>query len=223
MLKKTLIVLAILLCIGGVIVAQTATPEPEPTDCDQLDTLQAELAAQLEAFDTMLADDRDSALETLFTVGEAYQQLALDCGFIPGDIGERTVGTDVEFIMTALADLNGDPINGQLLYNSQEAGADGQILACSGCHVNSEEEGDTGLAPPTAGTWTRWDEIRRLDPALEAYTFAQYVTESIVLPTAYEVPDYSAAIMPNNFGERLTFQQLADLIAYLESQDQFLD
>ena len=43
--------------------------------------------------------------------------------------------------------------------------------------------------------------------------------ESILAPNAYISPGYPANAMPQNFGERLDLQQLADLVAYLESQD----
>jgi hypothetical protein len=144
-------------------------------------------------------------LAKLFQVGEAYQELALNCGYIPADAATRTVGNDVARILNTLDTVSGDPLNGQVLYDGD--------LGCSGCHIS-----DTPIAPATEGTYTRVIEIRLKDPLLADYTPQQYLVESIVQPAHYLVPDYKN-VMVNNFGERLTLQDMADLIAFLESQD----
>jgi len=51
----------------------------------------------------------------------------------------------------------------------------------------------------------------------------RYLVESIVQPNAYVVPNYLPNLMPPNMGTRLDAQMLADIVAYLESQDQLLD
>ena len=43
---------------------------------------------------------------------------------------------------------------------------------------------------------------------------------SIIHPNDYLVPGYSANIMPANYAQALTAQQIRDLIAYLESLHQ---
>jgi mono/diheme cytochrome c family protein len=105
-----------------------------------------------------------------------------------------------------LETVTGDPNNGQTLYNG--------ALACAGCH-------DAGLvAPQTAETWLAVTQGDRLsDPALAGYTPEHYLVESIVAPQVYTVPGF-AQVMPQNFGERLDIQMLADILAYLESFDQ---
>ncbi|MEQ8672033.1 MAG: hypothetical protein RLP44_07840 [Aggregatilineales bacterium] len=232
-MKKWMIVLSCISLFGaGLLIsqnnnmpalAQEATPEatPEPVDCDPtaLGATQAELASLLDDFGAMVETDdatRLEALGTLFTVGEEYQRIAFACGYVPDDINERTVGTDIDRIMEILADLRGDSVNGQALYNGEQVGADGVILGCSGCHSEAT------IAPITEGTWTRWDEIHSLEDQFADYNFERYTVESIVHPAAYIVPEYQN-VMPPNFGDRISYQQLADLIAYLESQDQFLD
>jgi len=50
----------------------------------------------------------------------------------------------------------------------------------------------------------------------------RYLVESIVQPMVYIAPDYPPA-MPDIYGGQLTAQQLADIVAYLDSQDQWLD
>lgn len=220
----SLIIMAVLAGMG-LAAAQTITPTPdpeatpEPVDCSDegIVALQDELNTLLDDMAAQMAEDRDVALGHLYDVGRAYQNIALECGYLPDDLGDLFVGTNIERILTALETLHGDPINGQLIYNGEAPGADGSILGCSGCHDNAL------VAPLTEGTWTRWDEIRSQDPALADYTFERYIIESIVLPRDYPVPDYPEFVMPDNFGDRLSFQDLADLIVYLESQDQLLD
>ncbi len=232
-MKRWMIVLSCISLFGaGLLIAQNdtppdltqeATPEatPEPIDCDPsaLSVTQAELSALLDDFGAMVETDEETRLEalgTLFTVGESYQRIAFACGYVPDDIDSRTVGTDIDRILDILADMHGDSVNGQALYNGEQVGADGVVLGCSGCH------GEETIAPITAGTWTRWDEIHSLEPQFADYTFEHYIVESIVHPAAYIVPGFQN-VMPPNFGDRVTYQDLADLIAYLESQDQYLD
>lgn len=212
-----LIALGLLLLGAGWIAAQetpTPIPTPEPTPipvtllCDPAELLrqQAELSARLQTLSQDMAGTApEVGLDQLFKVGEAYQQLALDCGYIPADAAERPVGSDVERILAALDTVYGDPLNGQLLYNGE--------LACAGCHL-----GEARVAPPTEGTYTRVLDVRLLDPALSGYTPTQYLVESIVNPGHYVVPGYTN-IMVSNFGDRLSLQQLADVLAFLESQD----
>lgn len=207
----------ICLMSGGVLLAQptptptpagpTATPQPVELACDAAELLrqQLELAALLNELKLDNPDAAGVALDNLFNVGAAYQELALNCGYIPADAATRTVGTDVERILNTLETVYGDPLNGQILYDGD--------LGCAGCHISESK-----IAPPTEGTYTRVEEIRLADAALVDYTIRQYLVESIVQPAHYLVPNYQN-IMLNNFGERITLQELADLVAFLESQD----
>ncbi len=198
-----------LLAGAGRLIAQTdADAQPRPLTCDPqtLVQRQAEQAAELAGFEAALAADPQAALERLFAVGAAYQELALACGFIPPDIATRTVGDDVQRILNLFGEVQGDPLNGQLLYSGE--------LACAGCHVVSGGV----VAPHLEGTLTRIEETRLHDPALASYTVEQYLIESIVQPAAYIAPGYEN-VMPTHFGSLLTLQALADLVMYLESQD----
>ncbi|MEO8607308.1 MAG: hypothetical protein ABI690_05470 [Chloroflexota bacterium] len=214
------IIIGLLSISSGLLLAQTETPSPTPDpniptptvrpvdlacDLDSLRTEQKTLSEQLATFDPDAEANPGLALDNLFKVGAAYQELALKCGYIPADAATRTVGTDVQRILNTLGDINGDPVNGQVLYNGD--------LGCSGCH-----EGANHVGPATEGTYTRIEETRLNDPALAGYTIEQYIVESIVQPGHYVVPGHQN-IMPNNFGDRLTAQDLADLLLFLESQD----
>lgn len=197
----------IVLGVGALAAQAQPTPEPITLTCDlaQLQQTQRELAASLENFSQDAEGQPAAALDTLFKVGAAYQQLALDCGYIPADIASRPVGTDVERILTTLDKVVGDPLNGQLLYND--------TLACVGCHLSEAQ-----IAPALDGTYTRILDTRLKDDKLSGYTPEQYIIESIVDPGSYVVSPYQNIMIPN-FGDRITLQELADLIAFLESQD----
>ena len=89
----------------------------------------------------------------------------------------------------------------------------GSPLGCAGCHEND------AIAPLTAGTWTRINDIRLNLRQFNDYSHRQFLVESIVRPLDYIAPDY-AEVMPEFYGGQLTIQQLADLVAFLDSQDQ---
>ncbi len=181
------------------------------------------------------AADYEQALANLFRLGALYQSMALRCGYEPNIaettvmlnqtlewvsledlIAAQSVGDDVAEIMLELDDERGDPLNGQLLYNGLEPALGGVTLGCSGCHESE------AVAPLTAGTWTRVNDIRLQLPQFTDYTVSRYLVESIVTPSTYLPPDYGA-LMPEFYGSQLTLEQLADLVAFLESQDQLLD
>ena len=49
---------------------------------------------------------------------------------------------------------------------------------------------------------------------------ALYLYHSIVGPTMFVVPNYPNNIMPANYGDQLSVQEIADLIAYLLDQNE---
>ncbi len=200
--------------------------------------LDEELTRQQETFAGFLTldfeNDRDMALANLFRLGAIYQSMALDCGYQPNHaevkvmleqvldyaslddlIAAQSVGADVDEILLELETIYGDPLTGQLLYNGLEPALGGSPLGCAGCHENE------AIAPLTAGTWTRINDIRLNLRQFANYSQRQFLVESIVRPMDYITPDY-AAVMPEFYGGQLTIQQLADLVAFLDSQDQLL-
>jgi hypothetical protein len=219
-----LIVVQLLLTAASLLAQSGTQPEPpaeatpEAVDCARLADEQAALAARLESFADDLATDEASALAALYEVGAAYQRIALACGFIPPDAGKLVIGdATLERVLEILDTLDADPLNGQLLYNGELAAAGGSALTCSSCHMDAE------VAPLTEGTWTRWDEQRSLLPEYADEPFAYYVAESILHPSVYAADGYNPNAMPGIYHFQLGFQDLADLIVYLESQDQLLD
>lgn len=163
--------------------------------------------------------NRDWTIEDLLAVqqfakipaesgGVAVESVALEVINIQAaDVpAERAmIDETINAVLAELDTVTGDPNNGQTLYNGS--------LACSSCHSNAS------IAPPTEGTFTRANDTRVQDPLLANYTARHYLVESVLVPNAYIAPGYPANAMPQNFGERLDLQMLADILAYLESQD----
>jgi len=139
---------------------------------------------------------------------QQIQQLQASGGVLPNYVG---VDTPVADIMKGLQGLTGDPQKGQQLYMGQTD----LHLPCTSCHV----AGAGTVAPPMEGTWTRVQNERLKDPKFQGWTGEQYIADSIIHPSDYIVPNYTDSMI-KNFGQILTYQDLADLIAYLKTQDQ---
>jgi hypothetical protein len=101
---------------------------------------------------------------------------------------------------TTKLDLNGgDAINGREIYTS---------LGCVGCHQAGQ------VAPAMAGTYTRIVTERMKDPFLAGMTVEQYLAQSVIEPNTYVVPGFSP-IAPQDYGSRISLQELRDLVAYM--------
>jgi mono/diheme cytochrome c family protein len=133
------------------------------------------------------------------------QQLQMAGGVLP-----EAVGTDVNAILARLPEFTGDVARGDALYHSLERSQFGNALGCAGCHMADAN----GVGPMTNGTWTR-AETERL-AALPGYTAEQYIVESIVAPGSYIVPGFNNQML-GVFGDQLSYQDMADLLAYLQT------
>ena len=242
-MKKYFIFISLLL-FSFAALAQDDTPPALPSlphlpeDFGAYDCSPAGMAALYDemssAYDFDFDADPIGAQAALFQLGQRYQAIALRCGYIPleneqEELVEQTllvvslpdivaalaVGADIEVALAEIESLFGDSFNGQLLYNGLAMGLDGNSLGCSTCH-NGE------VAPMTEGTYTRVEDIRLLEEQFVDYTVRQYIVESILHPHTYIVPEYQD-VMGSNYGTRLDAQMLADIVAYLESQDQLID
>lgn len=100
----------------------------------------------------------------------------------------------------------GDAANGAILY---EQGADG-ANACRACHSLTDER---LVGPGFAGVY------ERAGSRVAGQTAETYLQQSIVEPAAHLVDGY-ANIMPPDYGELFSAQELADLIAFLKSLEQ---
>jgi cytochrome c551/c552 len=94
----------------------------------------------------------------------------------------------------------GDAANGEALFRSE---------GCFACH--SLEPAESGIGPSLAGVAER--AAGQSNDSAEVY-----LVESIIDPDAYVVDGFQDGIMPQGFGQRLTEQQLADLVAFLMSR-----
>ncbi|MBC8170879.1 MAG: hypothetical protein H7X77_04385, partial [Anaerolineae bacterium] len=152
-------------------------------------------------------------LDDLFAIKQFPIEPVQDDG-IEGPVVDP-VGTDVAAILTQLETVTGDVARGDVLYHNTAPSQLGQRLACSGCHLPTSN----GTGPMSEGTLTRVEEVRLNDPVLAGYTAEQYLVESILQPGAYIVPGFQN-LMLANFGERISLQDLADLLAYVETLNQ---
>ncbi len=81
------------------------------------------------------------------------------------------------------------------------------VAACSACH--DMQAGIVLVGPSLKGVATRAESR---EPGKSA---ADYLHESIVAPNAFVVKGFQPGIMPQNFGQSLSAQQVNDVVAYL--------
>jgi cytochrome c oxidase cbb3-type subunit 2 len=98
------------------------------------------------------------------------------------------------------SDLGGGNVdNGKNLFAKQ---------ACSACHVI--EAGKPATVGPNLSNIGNRAAARK-----PGYAAEQYIWESILNPNAYVAPGFNAGVMPQDFRQKLSDQDLKDLIAYL--------
>jgi mono/diheme cytochrome c family protein len=92
-----------------------------------------------------------------------------------------------------------------------------QVL-CAACHIRGAR-GPDFIAGQGLPRMLERGEVRIADPAYEgsASTNREYLIESIRFPDVYVVPGNWPEPMPTDFGERLTDQDLADILAWLDT------
>jgi len=149
-----------------------------------------------------------------------YQQVEDITNFIMGweaDAGSAQViefdaaGSDTTIELPA-----GDAARGEQLFAQQVKQASGTNAACTACH--SLVPGEVKTGPPLAGVATR------AETRVAGETAEQYIRHSIQQPNAFLVPDNPAykgangkSLMPEGLGNLMSKQDLADLIAYLQT------
>jgi mono/diheme cytochrome c family protein len=154
-------------------------------------------------------------LEDLFAVRQFPKVPCDPTSNCPGPSGGTSVGSDVAAALTAIGELTADPARGDRLYHGQERSQLNRSLPCLACHLAEAN----GVGPMTSGTWTRAVSLHDGDPALEGYSPEFYIVESILLPGNYVVSGFSNA-MQANLGNDMSAQDLADIVAYLQTQTQ---
>ncbi len=126
-----------------------------------------------------------------------------------GDLCDQPPAPTLEW-PTSVADLpEGDPAAGQELYNL--------TLGCVACHGDPAVAGSAAIGP-----WLG-DIAVTGATRIEGYTSADYVYDSILLPSDFIAPDCPngpctgpPSTMPANFGMRMTsLQEMSDVMSFL--------
>ncbi len=158
----------------------------------------------------ILAWDREFTVQDLRAV-QHFAKVPSEGGGAPAG---TTIGDNPDEIAANLATLResgefeASPATGQSLF---EGG-----YGCSGCHGQA-----AGAGPALTGLWTRASENqenRLTDTGTDGNPEA-YLIHSIVNPNEYVVGGFAEGVMPQNFGDRLTIEELAHILAYLEEQN----
>lgn len=107
----------------------------------------------------------------------------------------------------------GDPENGANLYQT--------TYACASCHGQIDEEGSNQVGP-----WL--GNIANVGPERqEGYTAADYIYESVLKPNALIAPDCPTgpcndpSQMRGDYGEVMSLQDMADIMAFLLGETEF--
>lgn len=110
------------------------------------------------------------------------------------EVSETAYREEVDALLAIAQPENGEPLL--------------QTYGCTACHVIGAAN---NIAPPFEGLMERAAERRPPMPA------DAYVYESIIHPGVYVVEGYPNSMVAN-FEERVTEQELADILAYLLEQ-----
>lgn len=151
----------------------------------------------------------DWTLEDLLSV----KQFPIIPGEGGGEASAEAVGGDVDTAFAAVSALVGDPVRGQALYENKERSQRANRLGCSGCHYG-------GLQGPTYdGIWPRILDEVATNAALAGYTPEYYVVESILASGNFVVEGWNAGVMPGDFGQRMSAQDVADILEFIKASD----
>ena len=91
-------------------------------------------------------------------------------------------------------------------------------FGCVRCHNQGARGPDFGASAGLPSILER-GELRIADPIYEgsASTNREYIIESVLFPAAYTIPGEWGEAMPTDYGDRITEQDLADIIAWLST------
>lgn len=127
----------------------------------------------------------------------------------PTNTPEPTAAPPTEAPVEAAA--AGNATNGQAVFNTSFTTANG-VWMCSMCHSVTPDQ--LRLIGP--GLWNV--SVREMDYGVDDPSPADYLHHSIVAPNDFIAPGdppYPENLMPQNYAEVLTEQQINDLVAYL--------
>ncbi len=124
------------------------------------------------------------------------------CGkTVPGGGRKVTTPTPATVVGTIPSQTGppGNATRGKAIYTTN---------GCGACHT-FKPAGSTGKVGPNL------EDLAASAKKANQGSLAQYTLSSIVNPNAYVVPGYPGNVMPATFGQKLSRQQLADLVAFL--------
>jgi mono/diheme cytochrome c family protein/cytochrome c551/c552 len=149
---------------------------------------------------------RPDQIESLVQFVMNWEQTALaEAGPTPSIPEDEAVGTDITVELPA-----GDAENGQTL-------AEGS-LGCTACHVLSSTGPAWAAADGMPAVAERAAQRIEQDNYTGGATSAhEYLVESITMPNAFVVEGFDPGVMPGDYGRRLTPQDLADILVYMET------
>ena len=113
----------------------------------------------------------------------------------------------VDALDASISALTGDIDRGQALFWGSTPDPNGNILGCISCH------GGRGSAPAVHVMYEYAQTAVEHDPQ---HTVDSFLVESIVDPSAFVEVGY-VDMMPSNYSDRLSDQDIADLVAYIQS------
>lgn len=108
-----------------------------------------------------------------------------------------TVDGDLTALVAALPP--GNPVNGPKIFSAK---------ACIGCH--SLEKGVRLVGPSYYGLFAR------AGSRVAGQGAKEYIYQSVTQPNAFVVDTFQPGLMPQNFAQQLTPQQMADILAWME-------
>jgi mono/diheme cytochrome c family protein len=120
---------------------------------------------------------------------------------LPPTAATASIPTQAPVVQNAFA---GDPANGQVLFNTFQPAAS---FACATCHYVDRE--DQLIGPGLLNV------SRRAESRVPGMSVYDYLHTSIVNPGAFVVPNFPDGLMPRNWAEIYSEQEINDLIAYL--------
>lgn len=102
----------------------------------------------------------------------------------------------------------GDVARGQRLFVGEEKLRNDNLQSCASCHSNTVE-GESAIGQNLSNIGNRADKT------VQGQSAIQYLRTSLIDPDAFLSGGFQEGIMPRNYAQTLTEQDINDLIAYM--------
>ena len=116
-------------------------------------------------------------------------------------------------LLAACTGAGGNAANGEKLFQQATLGKD-NVAGCAACHSVEPDKvivgpSLAGIATDAAGSVTESEYVGK------AKTAAEWLRESLLQPDADVAEEFPDNVLPKNYKDELTDQQVSDLVAYL--------